>query len=239
MSVGPPLTMIATAPCRTATGTRPAAGKTARVEPTASSRSQLAAASSGPEQVLGHQALAEADGGRLEDAAADGPVPVPDHRRAGRVGLARPHPVVHRLGRLAVAATQAHHLEGRAVDLDDAPRVAAGLLVQPVDVLRDQQVQPPAALQVDQRRDAPRSARPTTGVRSGGSATHAPAARGPRRRPGTSPSSRPRGSWSRRPGVRGSRRCPSPSRYRRPVSTTTRLACSSSERARPMSPPPS
>ena len=105
----------------------------------------------GPEEVLGHQALAEADGGRLEDAAADdAAVPVADHRRTGRVGLAGPHPVVHRLGRLAVAATQAHHLERRAVDLDDAIGVAARLLVQPVDVLRHQQVQPPAALQVDQ-----------------------------------------------------------------------------------------
>ena len=46
ISVGPPLTMIATAPCRTATGTSPAAGKTARVEPTASSRSHVDAASS-------------------------------------------------------------------------------------------------------------------------------------------------------------------------------------------------
>ena len=74
------------------------------------------------------------------------------HDRAGRVGLAGPHPVVHRLGRLAVAAAQAHHLERRAVDLDDPRRVGARLLVQPVDVLGDEQVEPPAALQVDQRR---------------------------------------------------------------------------------------
>ncbi len=46
ISVGSPFTMMATAPCRTATGTTPAAGNTASVEPTASSRSQSAAARS-------------------------------------------------------------------------------------------------------------------------------------------------------------------------------------------------
>ena len=151
ISVGSPFTMIATAPCRTAIGTSPAAGKTARVEPTASSRSQLAAASSARNRSSATRLWPKLMVADLRMPPQTAPRPAADHRRAGRVGLAGPHPLVHRLGRLAVAAAQAHHLEGRAVDLDDACRVAARLLVQPVDVLRDEQVEPPAALQVDQR----------------------------------------------------------------------------------------
>ena len=114
--------MTTTAPWRTAIGTRPAAGKTARVEPTASSRSQAAAASS---------ARTRSSATRLWPKLMVADFRMPPQRRppptppCSRVGLAGPHPVVHRLGRLAVAATEAHHLERRAVDLDDAGRVAA------------------------------------------------------------------------------------------------------------------
>ncbi len=228
--------MMATAPCRTATGTTPAAGNTASVEPTASSRSQSAAARS---------ARTRSSATRLWPKLMVADLRIPPHgrplapaavvARARGVGLAAPDPVVHRLGRLAVAAAEAHHLQRRAVDLDDARRIRSGLLVQPVDVLGDEEVQPAASLEVDQRPVARRWARPTTSATSAGSATTAPAARGPTRRPAGSPSSRPRGSWSTRPADPGSRRCPSPSKCPAPVSTTTRRACSSSARARPTS----
>ena len=61
------------------------------------------------------------------------------------------------------------------------------------------------------------------------------AARGPPRRPGASPSSRPRGSWSTPPGARGSRGCPSRSRCR-PRSARRHAGPAPAGRGRPPSP---
>ena len=102
------------------------------------------------------------------------------------------------------------------MDLDDARRVGAGLLVQPVDVLGDERVEPAAALEVDQRPVARVGLASPTWARSGGSARTAAAARGRDVGLRAWPSSRPRGSWSTRPGAPGSRGCPSRSRCRRP-----------------------
>ena len=215
MSVGPPLTMTTTGAVpygdRHQSGGREDGQGRAHGQQQVARRRRLLR----PEQVLGHQALAEADGGRLQDPAADAADALVDDCRTGRVRLAGPHPLVHRLGRLTVTAAQADHLERRAVDLYDPVGIAARLLVQPVDVLRHQQVQP--------RRCAP--GRPGPGVPRSAAADHrgrgqavlprpTPAARGQRRRRRASPSSRPRGSSSTGPADHGSRRCPSPSRSR-------------------------
>ena len=233
---GPPLTMTATAPCRTATGTRPAAGNTARVEPTARSRSHDAAASSARNRSSATRfwpKLMVADF-RIPPQTTPPPSPSLDHRRTGRVGLAGPHPVVHRLGRLAVAAAQAHDLERRAVDLDDPMpgRCRPSGAARRCSASRAG----PAARCAPARpgHGAPHWARPPTSMRSGGSATNAPATRGPTHRPAASPSSRPRGSWSRRPAGPRKSAMPESVEIPAPVSTTTRRACSSSARPRPI-----
>ena len=138
-----------TAPRWTATGTRPAAGKTPSVEPTARRRSQDGGGRFGQEQVFRHKALTEADGGGLQDPAAD--AAAVDLDEARRVGLAASHPLMDRLTRLAVAADEAHDVAGRAVYLDRSCRVGPGFLMQPVDVLRHQCVEATAALELDER----------------------------------------------------------------------------------------
>ena len=82
-------------------------------------------------EVLGHEVLAEADGGRLQDPAA---------HEAGRVRLAGAHPVEGLAHRPAPAAAEALGGVDRAVDLDDVVGVAARGLVQAVDVLGDERV---------------------------------------------------------------------------------------------------
>ncbi len=134
--------MTTRAPARLATGTTPAIGKTESVEPTARSRSQASAASCARDEVAPDEALAERDGGGLENAAA---------APARRVGLAGAHAGERTLHRSPLVARQAHHLAHGAVDLDDAGRVGAGLLVKAVDVLGDQRVELPAPLEGDER----------------------------------------------------------------------------------------
>ncbi len=148
ISVGSPFTMITTAPCRTATGTRPAAGKTASVEPTASSRSHDAAAASARNRSSATRfwpKLMVADLRMPPQATPSG-----QRRRARRVVLAGAHALVDGLRRLAVAAGEADHVERGPMDLNDPLRVGAGLLVQPVDVLRHEHVEPAAAFEVHQ-----------------------------------------------------------------------------------------
>ena len=130
---------------------------------------------------------------------------------------------------------ETYDLERRAVDLDDPLRVAARLLVQPVDVLRHERVAAGRCARGRPGRGARRWAPTPTWVRSGGSATPAGAARGPPRRPGGSPSSRPRGSWSTHPAARGSRGCPSRSRCR-PPSARRRAGTAPAGHGRPPSP---
>ena len=199
-------------------GTTPAAGNTASVEPTASSRSHAGAASS---------ARKRSSATRLwpKLMVADFRMPAALDVQA-RVVLAGAHPVVHGLGRLAVAARQADHVARGAVDLDDARRVGAGLLVQPVDVLGHQRVEAAAALEVDQGPVAGVGLASPTWARSAGSARSAGAARGRTRRPAASPSSRPRGSWSTRPAGPRKSGMPESVEMPAPVSTTTRRACS-------------
>ena len=95
----------------------------------------------GAHQVVGHQGLAEGDGGRLEDAAA---------APAGRIVFAGPHAGQRALHGRALAALQARHLAGVAVDLDDALRRGPRLDVQAVHVLGDERVELPPALQGNQ-----------------------------------------------------------------------------------------
>jgi len=66
-------------------------------------------------------------------------------------GGARANALERRLHRALAAAGKAHHVVHRAVHLDHAPGRIARLLVQPVDVLRDERVQLTAPLQRDDR----------------------------------------------------------------------------------------
>src|SRR5262249_20304411 len=77
----------------------------------------------------------------LQDAAA---------AVARRILFAGPKALEHRLHRPAPAALHAHHVAHRAVHLDDLVGRAAGLLVQAVDILRDQREELVAALERDE-----------------------------------------------------------------------------------------
>ena len=91
---------------------------------------------------LGHQRLTEADRVALEDSAT---------HEAWRILLARTYPVErfgHRTAVLAIPAAGPPH---GAVDLDHPIGIVAGLLVEAVDVLRDEAVQLPTAFELDDR----------------------------------------------------------------------------------------
>ena len=173
--VGSRLTTTSRAPARTATSTRPAAGCTVSVLPTASSRSQSRAAARLGLQHGGLERLAERDGRRLLDAAAD---------QAVRVVLAGLHPVEVLAHRRGPAALQALHVVQRAVDLQHPVRVVAGPQVQPVDVLGDDGPQPAGPSRGRPARGGRRSARP---ARRGGRAGRARSGAGSRGRAGSSP----------------------------------------------------
>jgi hypothetical protein len=81
---------------------------------------------------LGHQRLPERDRGRLEDPSA---------RAARRIVLAGRHPLEHALHRSLVAAVPTHVSVHGAVYLDDEVGSDTRLLVEPVDVLRDEGVE--------------------------------------------------------------------------------------------------
>ena len=196
----------------TAIGTRPAAGKTASVEPTASSRSHAAAAASARNRSSATRLWPKLMVAELEDPVAG--VAAGRRRRARRVLLAgaRTRSWTASAGWRS-PQRHADHLERGPMDLDDPLRVVAGPLVEPVDVLRHQHVEPAAPLEVRPGRDGPRWARPPHGRRQ-------PAPPGPRAAPRARagiglerrPPAPPRGSWSTPRRARGSRGCPSPSR---------------------------
>ncbi len=96
----------------------------------------------GADQVILDQRLPERDGGCLQDAAAGA---------ARRILLARLHPSERPFHRRPLAARQAHHFAGVSVDLDQAAGIGPRLVMQPVDVLRDERDQLAATLELDQR----------------------------------------------------------------------------------------
>ena len=134
------------------------------------------------------------------------------------------------LRRLAMTAAEADDLRRVAVDLDDQPRVGPRLLMEPVDVLGHQGVQPPGALEghdrgvtlvglrLPERGRQPVLPRPAThlGVRD----VHVECG----------PPSRPRGPWSTRP--RGPRKSGIPESVEMPAPVRTTI-----RRARPTSAP--
>src|ERR1700675_5055405 len=82
-------------------------------------------------EIFADEALAEGDRGGLQDAAT---------APARGIGLARAHPREGALHGRPLPAREARHLAHGAVDLDDAARVGARLLVEAVHVLRDEGV---------------------------------------------------------------------------------------------------
>src|SRR5690606_1316712 len=95
----------------------------------------------GPLDDFRDQRLAEGDRVALQDPAA---------AQAARVFLARPDTRQRAFHRRAVAALPAHDAANGAVHFDDALRRIAGALMQLVDVLRDEAVQPALAFELDQ-----------------------------------------------------------------------------------------
>src|SRR5690606_29598548 len=95
---------------------------------------------------FGHECLAEGDRVALENATAGGTT---------RIVLAPAHPLEHLLHRVALAAGPAHRAPDGAVDFDDAFRRVSGDLVEFIDVLRHQRMQPAARLERHDRLVAP------------------------------------------------------------------------------------
>ena len=104
----------------------------------------------GRPEVFGHQVLSEADGGRLQDPPARSTRPAGSLDRSGRPRP--PERACMGSAQRADAARQRRHTMSRALPwISMMPRrIRSGLLMEPVDVLGDQRVEPARALQVHQ-----------------------------------------------------------------------------------------
>ena len=156
---------------------------------------------------------------------------MPPQVRHGGIGLARAYPREGALHRRALAARQARHLAHGAVDLDDAARVGARLLVEAVHVLGDEGVELARAARGGRAPGGRRWARPSTRAIRAGSARRAAGPRDRRRSAGASPSSRPSGRGVHRPCGPRKSGMPDSVEMPAPVRTTTRDAASTRRRA--------